>query len=342
MDPRGAGRTERTREQDPARALVNAGGPWVNEVLQSTLKIPPPAAVRLVKGSHIVVRRLFHHDRCYILQNRDRRVFFVMPFERDYTLIGTTDLDYRGDLDAVRVSPEEIEYLCDAASGYFRAPVTADQVLWSYSGVRPLYDDGASEAQEATRDYVLKLDAAEQSPALLSIFGGKITTYRRLAEAALANLAPHLPPARKSAGWTGQDALPGGDFPTDGFESWRTKRRRVILFSRATRFAVLYAHMARGRKGSSAARRRTGSRSDFRRRSDEAEVQYLDGRRMGDDADDVVWRRSKLGLHVGGRGQDLDGYLGACRRGRDGRPEGASVGVTFVLENMSLSVGRKP
>ena len=144
-----------------ARALVNAGGPWVNEVLQSTLQIPIPAAVRLVKGSHIVVRRLFQHDRCYILQNKDRRVFFVIPFERDYTLIGTTDLDYSGDLDAVHVSPEEIEYLCDAASSYFRAPVTADQVVWSYSGVRPLYDDGASEAQEATRDYVLKLDPSE-------------------------------------------------------------------------------------------------------------------------------------------------------------------------------------
>ena len=142
--------------------VVNAAGPWVNEVLQSTLQTPPPAAVRLVKGSHIVVRRLFRHDRCYILQNKDRRVFFVMPFERDYTLIGTTDLDYSGDLDAVQASPEEIEYLCDAASSYFRAPVTAGQVLWSYSGVRPLYDDGASEAQEATRDYVLKLDASER------------------------------------------------------------------------------------------------------------------------------------------------------------------------------------
>ena len=147
-----------------ARALVNAAGPWVNEVLQSTLQTPTPAAVRLVKGSHIVVRRLFRHDRCYILQNKDRRVFFVIPFERDYTLIGTTDLDYSGDLDAVQVSPEEIAYLCDAASSYFRTPVTADQVVWSYSGVRPLYDDGASEAQEATRDYVLKLDAAEESP----------------------------------------------------------------------------------------------------------------------------------------------------------------------------------
>ena len=167
---------------------------------RSRFRPPPPSGWS--KGSHIVVRRLFQHDRCYIFQNKDRRVFFVIPFERDYTLIGTTDLDYSGDLDAVQMSPEEIDYLCSAASNYFRAPVTADQVVWSYSGVRPLYDDGASEAQEATRDYVLKLDASDDSPALLSIFGGKITTYRRLAEAALAMLSPHLPPARKAAGWT--------------------------------------------------------------------------------------------------------------------------------------------
>src|ERR1700727_1647310 len=201
------------------RALVNAGGPWVNEVLASTLQIPTPAAVRLVKGSHIVVGRLFQHDRCYILQNKDRRVFFVMPFEQDFTLIGTTDLDYSGDLDAVRVSPQEIEYLCAAASSYFLSPVTPTQVVWSYFGVRPLYDDGASEAQEATRDYVLKLDPSADSPPLLSIFGGKNTTDRRLAEAALAILSRRLPPARKAAGWTGQEALPGGDFPTDGFET---------------------------------------------------------------------------------------------------------------------------
>ena len=223
-----------------ARAVVNAAGPWVSEVLQSALHIPTPAAVRLVKGSHIVVGRLFDHDRCYILQNKDRRVFFVMPFERDYTLIGTTDLDYRGDLDAVRVSAEEIEYLCDAASSYFRAPVTADQVRWSYSGVRPLYDDGASEAQEATRDYVLKLDASEESPALLNIFGGKITTYRRLAEAALAILSRHLPPARRPAGWTGQEPLPGGDFPTDGFEALvsRTAARYPFLAQNTVRRLV--------------------------------------------------------------------------------------------------------
>ena len=232
-----------------ARALVNAGGPWVNEVLESTLQIPTPAAVRLVKGSHIVVRRLFQHDRCYILQNKDRRVFFVIPFERDYTLIGTTDLDYSGDLDAVHVSPKEIEYLCDAASSYFRAPVTADQVVWSYSGVRPLYDDGASEAQEATRDYVLKLDPSEGSPPLLSIFGGKITTYRRLAEAALAILSRRLPPRARPPDGPVKRRCPAAIFQPTGSKRWRVKRRRVILFSREIRCAVSSAHMALGRKG---------------------------------------------------------------------------------------------
>ena len=196
-------------------------------------------------------------------------MFFVIPFERDYTLIGTTDLDYSGDLDAVHVSPKEIEYLCAAASSYFRAPVTADQVVWSYSGVRPLYDDGASEAQEATRDYVLKLDPSEDSPPLLSIFGGKITTYRRLAEAALAILSRRLPPARKAAGWTGQAALPGGDFPTNGFETLASRNGGALSFSRAgygapSRPRIWHSGGKAIRWGEDA----IGSRSDFRGRPD--------------------------------------------------------------------------
>ena len=188
--------------------------------MQTTLQLKAPAAVRLVKGSHIVVPSLFKHDRCYIFQNVDKRVFFAIPFEREYTLDRhLTDLDYRGDLDSVQASAEEIDYLCAAANDYFRTPIAANMVKWSYAGVRPLYDDGVSEAQEATRDYVLKLDAPDGAPALLSIYGGKITTYRRLAESALAILSPHLPPPRVPAGWTASQALPGGDFPVRGFEA---------------------------------------------------------------------------------------------------------------------------
>jgi glycerol-3-phosphate dehydrogenase len=285
--------------------------------------------VRLVKGSHIVVRRLFRHDRCYILQNKDRRVFFVMPFERDYTLIGTTDLDYSGDLDAVQASPEEIAYLCDAASSYFRAPVTAGQVLWSYSGVRPLYDDGASEAQEATRDYVLKLDAANGSPPLLSIFGGKITTYRRLAEAALAILSRHLSPARKSAGWTGRDALPGGDFPADGFEALvnATAARYPFLAGETVR-RLVRAYGTRAERLIGRAKTSSDLGRTFGADLTEAEVVYLARNEWAMSAADIVWRRSKLGLRMSaGEIQDLDAYLGALQaRPQPVDHKGASVG----------------
>jgi glycerol-3-phosphate dehydrogenase len=294
-----------------ARTLVNAAGPWVSEVLQSALRSPTPAAIRLVKGSHVVVGRLFHHDRCYIFQNKDRRVLFVMPFERDYTLIGTTDLDYKGDLDAVQPSAEEIEYLCDAASTYFRAPISPSQVLWSYSGVRPLYDDGASEAQEATRDYVLKLDVSEDSPALLSIFGGKITTYRRLAEAALATLSRHLPPARRPAGWTGQEPLPGGDFSTDGFEtlvSDTAARNPFLTRDKARRLVRAYGTRARALLGEAKTQSDLGR--IFGADLTEAEVLYLVENEWATSASDVVWRRTKLGLRMSeSEIQELDAYL---------------------------------
>jgi glycerol-3-phosphate dehydrogenase len=320
-----SGRTNKIR----ARALVNAGGPWVNEVLQSTLQTPPPAAVRLVKGGHIVVRRLYQHDRCYILQNKDRRVFFVIPFERDYTLIGTTDLDYKGDLDAVKISSEEIDYLCDAASSYFRAPVTADQVVWSYSGVRPLYDDGASEAQEATRDYVLKLDASEEAPPLLSIFGGKITTYRRLAEAALAILSRRLPPPRKAAGWTGQDALPGGDFPIDGFETLVSETAtRYPFLTRETVRRLVRAYGTRVETLLGGARTQSDLGRTFGADLTEAEVLYLANNEWAMSGADIVWRRSKLGLRMSETEiQDLDAYLGALQAQPQAADQrGASVG----------------
>jgi glycerol-3-phosphate dehydrogenase len=319
------GRTRKIR----ARALVNAAGPWVNEVLQSTLQVQTPAAVRLVKGSHIVVRRLYQHDRCYILQNKDRRVFFVIPFERDYTLIGTTDLDYKGDLDAVKISSEEIEYLCDAASSYFRAPVTADQVVWSYAGVRPLYDDGASEAQEATRDYVLKLDPAKESAALLSIFGGKITTYRRLAEAALAILSPRLPPARKAAGWTGQDALPGGDFPNDGFETLvSVTATRYPFLKRETVRRLVRAYGTRVEMLLGGARTQSDLGRTFGVDLTEAEVLYLAKNEWAMSAADVVWRRSKLGLRMSeAEIEDLDAYFGTLQaQPQEADRRGANVG----------------
>ena len=203
-----------------ARALVNAAGPWVSAVAGGVLGSNNQATVRLVQGSHIVVPRLYEHDNCYIFQNADNRIFFLIPYEQDFTLIGTTDQDFKGDPTGIQASPAEIDYLCRATSEYLRQPITPEMVIWSYSGVRGLYDDGSTAAQEATRDYVLKLDAPAGSGALLSVFGGKITTYRRLAEAALAQLVPHLPAGTAlRPGWTGQHSLPGGDFPVDGFDA---------------------------------------------------------------------------------------------------------------------------
>jgi glycerol-3-phosphate dehydrogenase len=180
-----------TRTTIQARALVNAGGPWVEQVLTTGSGVNSRAKVRLVQGSHIVVRKLYDHDRAYIFQNADGRIIFVIPYQDNFTLIGTTDRDYDGDPAKVKASAEEIAYLCASASEYLAKPVKPEDVVWTYSGVRPLYDDGASEAKAATRDYVFELDTPGGAP-LLSIYGGKITTYRRLAEEALERLAPYL------------------------------------------------------------------------------------------------------------------------------------------------------
>ncbi|WP_428032412.1 glycerol-3-phosphate dehydrogenase [Ancylobacter sp.] len=279
-----------------ARVLVNAAGPWVHEVLAHVLRANSPANVRLVQGSHIVVPRLYEHDRAYIFQNADGRIIFAIPYEQDFTLIGTTDRDFGRTPTKPVASEEEIAYLCAAASEYFRQPVTPGDVVWTYSGVRPLYDDGASKAQEATRDYVLEMDDADGRVPALSVFGGKITTYRRLAEHAMQKLAPYLPGASK-ASWTGTAPLPGGDFAV-------TDQPRVVaqllrahpwLEERlARRLVVAY--------GTRAMRILDGARSAhdlgrvFGADLTEAEVRYLMREEWARTAEDVLWRRSKLGL----------------------------------------------
>jgi glycerol-3-phosphate dehydrogenase len=279
-----------------ARTLVNAAGPWVAQVLGGVIHINSEAKVRLVQGSHIVVPRLYQHDRCYIFQNADGRIFFAIPYEQDFTLIGTTDQDYHGDPAEVRISEAEIAYLCAGASAYFRNPITPDMVVWTYSGVRPLYDDGASTAQAATRDYVLALD--DDGPACLSVFGGKITTSRRLAEAALAKLAPHLPPAPlKTKGWTASEPLPGGDFPRDGFAELVAGLRRDYPFlpeSTARRLARAYGTRARVILGEARGTADLGAvlGADFT----VAELRYLFENEWVRTAADALWRRSKLGL----------------------------------------------
>ncbi|MGP0060042.1 MAG: glycerol-3-phosphate dehydrogenase [Beijerinckiaceae bacterium] len=291
----------RTGKTEPIRAkvLVNAGGPWVGQVLATTLKINAAAGVRLVQGSHIVVRKLYDHDRCYIFQNADNRIIFAIPFEQDFTLIGTTDRDYTGDPACVAATPEEIDYLCQATSEYFRTPVERDDVVWTYSGVRPLYDDGASKAQAATRDYEFVLDDKGGAP-LLSIFGGKLTTYRRLAEHALERLAPYLPAAAMQArGWTGKTPLPGGDFAPQHFAALVAEMQKTypwLAVEHARRLCRLYGTRAheilRGATGFSSLG------SDFGATLTEAEIEYLMRQEWVECADDVVWRRTKLGLRL--------------------------------------------
>jgi len=278
-----------------ARALVNASGPWVGDVLRRVVRADRPAQVRLVKGSHIVVPRLFAHDRAYMFQNADGRIVFAIPFEQDFTLIGTTDQDFVGDPAMAAAEPGEIAYLCATASQYFRAPVRPEAVVWTYSGVRPLYDDGASMAQDATRDYVLELDAAAGQAPLLSVFGGKITTYRRLAEAALARLSGHLP---MRAAWTATARLPGGDLPAGG---------AAVLAQavRAAHPALSDGHVRRlvGAYGTRVEMLLSHARADdlgqlFGADLTEAEVDYLIAEEWARTASDVLWRRSKLGLRL--------------------------------------------
>ncbi|MGA2551962.1 MAG: glycerol-3-phosphate dehydrogenase [Burkholderiaceae bacterium] len=288
-----------TRETIRAKILINAAGPWVGEVLAQTLRQTTSGGVRLVQGSHIIVPKLYEHDRCYIFQNADQRIIFVIPYEQDFTLIGTTDRDYVGDPADAKATPDEIAYLCSTASDYFANPIAPADVVWSYSGVRPLYDDGAAEAQAATRDYVLDLDDREGA-ALLSIYGGKITTYRRLAQHALQKLAAHLPEVTEAQrNWSGGAALPGGDFPVLGFEELCLELAKAypwLEYDRLRRLARAYGTRARAVLGS--ARQVADLGFDFGAGLSEAEVSYLMREEWAQKVDDIIWRRSKLGLRL--------------------------------------------
>jgi glycerol-3-phosphate dehydrogenase len=279
--------------------LVNAAGPWVAQVADSVIRANERVTVRLVQGSHIVVPRLYDHPGCYIFQNPDGRIFFLIPYESDFTLIGTTDRDFSGDPANVRASPEEIDYLCRASSAYLRTPVTPDMVVWSYSGVRPLFDDKSS-ASKVTRDYVLKLDAPPQAPPLLSILGGKITTYRRLAEAALGLLQPFLPATTGCApGWTGREALPGGDFPVDGLTTQLTDAVRQYPFMpEPTLHRLLRTYGTRLHDILAGATCRDDLGRVLGADLTEAELRYLVHTEWARSANDVVWRRTKLGLRL--------------------------------------------
>ena len=280
-----------------ARMLVNAGGPWVEDIIRNTVRINLSEGVRLVRGSHIVTRKLFDHDKCYFFQGEDGRIIFAIPYETDFTLIGTTDSDHEDASIKPECSEAEADYLRTFASSYFKKPITKDDVVWTYSGVRPLYDDGASSATAATRDYVLKVNQADGSAPLLNIFGGKITTYRKLAESALAKITPFFPKAGPE--WTAGVSLPGGDFPVDGVAPLIQELRKNYPFLDdfwARRLVSAYGTDARLILGGAKSTEDMGK--GFAATLTEHEIAWLMKKEYARTAEDVVWRRSRLGLRM--------------------------------------------
>ncbi|GGX70835.1 glycerol-3-phosphate dehydrogenase [Litorimonas cladophorae] len=278
-----------------AKAVVNAAGPWVEDILQKMKPGKSTAELRLVKGSHIVTKKLFDGDHCYIFQNSDDRIIFAIPYESDYTLIGTTDNPYEPSDRVVEISEEEKIYLCESASEYFRKPVTPLEIVWTYSGVRPLFDDKNSDASAVTRDYVLKIDEFSENAPFLSIYGGKITTSRKLAEHVLEKLSSYL--KTKSEPWTRDAILPGGDIKDADFDEFYEGLK--IKYS-AIDFTIL-KHLGRayGTRAEKLLENCCGNLGQrFGPVLTEAEANYLVEYEWAKAADDVLWRRTKSGLHM--------------------------------------------
>ena len=279
-----------------AKMLVNAGGPWVGDIIRNTVRSNSREGVRLVRGSHIVTRKLFDHDKCYFFQGTDGRIIFAIPYEGDFTLLGTTDAEHDDPSRKPVCTPEEKQYLLEFASQYFKQPVTDADVIWTYSGVRPLYDDGATSATAATRDYVLKVDRAGGAP-LLNVFGGKITTYRKLAEAALEKIVAFFPNA--TGDWTAGVALPGGDMAVDGVDALvarlcaahpfldQTWARRLVRAYGTEAEAVLSGAETSDQMG-----------QDFGATITARELDWVIEKEWVQSSDDFLWRRSKLGLRL--------------------------------------------
>lgn len=280
-----------------AKAVVNATGPAVLDLL-SRADRPADRVMRLVRGAHIVVPRLFDHGFAYFFQLPDGRIFFAIPYERAYTLIGTTDSDHQGGLEHVHPSDEEIAYLCTAANRYFARRIGPSDIIWSFAGVRPLIDDGSGRPEAATRGYHLDLDADADAPPLLTVYGGKITTYRHLAAEAVAMLQPHVA-ALSGHSWTADAALPGGDFPMTGLEDMAAALAGDYPFldtDIVDRIARAYGLCARDWLGT--ARNWSQLGQDFGHGLSEAEVRYLVAREWARTSDDIIWRRTKLGLRL--------------------------------------------
>ena len=286
------------REEVAARAVVNAAGPWVDGVLRATgSNAPGGHHVRLVKGSHVVLPRLYDGPQCYTLQGADGRVVFTIPYQDAFTLVGTTDVPFDGDPADVAISPEETEYLCGLLGDYFARPVAPAEVAWSYSGVRPLADSGEVNASAVTRDYAFDLDAPEGAAPSLSVFGGKLTTFRKLAEHALRDLGRALGDARPA--WTARAKIPGGDLPGDdlaAFERELARERPWLPAGQARRFATAYG--SRTDRVLDGAASWAGMGRDFGAGLTEREAEWMRAEEWATRAEDVLWRRSKRGLHM--------------------------------------------
>ena len=284
-------------EEHHAKVLINAAGPWVADVINSKLHLNSKDNIRLVRGSHIVVPKLYDHDKCYFFQGTDGRIIFSIPYEYDFTLIGTTDADHDDIKTKPTCSDAERDYLVNFASQYFAEEITPKDVVWSYSGVRPLYDDGTENAAAATRDYVLKLEHNGGSAPLLNIFGGKITTYRKLAEAAIGEISKFFPDLKEA--WTANSSLPGGEFPVQDVAKLIKKLQTEFSFLseiRAKRLIRAYGLNAwEFLKG---ATKLEDLGEQFGEFLTQKEVEYLRKNEFAMEADDIIWRRTKLGLKM--------------------------------------------
>jgi glycerol-3-phosphate dehydrogenase len=292
-----------------ARIIVNAAGPWVADVLHQRIGVRSGPDVRLVKGSHIVVPRLYAGDQAYVLQNPDRRIVFVIPYQGEYTLIGTTDVDWSEGPGRAAITPEETDYLCETVNRYFRQPITPQHVVWSYAGLRPLIDSPEAAASELTRDYALELDAPAGVAPVLSVFGGKITTYRPLAERVLARLASHLP--RLAPPWTGNAPLPGGDFGPEGLRGYSESawHRWPFLWPQELR-RLVHAYGTRLDRVLEGVKNRSGLGQSFGGGLTQREADYLLREEWASSSEDMYWRHTKTGLGASaGDQQRLNAYL---------------------------------
>ncbi|WP_299193725.1 glycerol-3-phosphate dehydrogenase [uncultured Erythrobacter sp.] len=282
-------------ERIVARQVVNAAGPWVDTVLGRAIPGAEHNNLRLVKGSHLIFPRLFEGDHAYIFQNKDNRIVFAIPYEREFTLVGTTDVGFEGDPSGIQISEEEKRYICDAVNEYLRVDVSPDQAVSSYAGVRPLYDDKSASNSTVTRDYVFEVDRGEagDAPPMLSIFGGKITTYRKLAEHALEKLG------HSKDDWSAREPLPGGDFAPEKFDEkleWLSGRKPWTPADVLRRLYRAYGTRIEQVLGTAVSTSELGEH--FGGGFYEAELNYLVEHEFARSAEDVLWRRSKLGLHL--------------------------------------------